>query len=159
VSHYGFFEKVLCNCGKEGRYFHILEDNSQVLSCNKRVICAPYDVLKDRLAEKDAEIAELKMRLEAKEMDSTCDVLNMCILKQDDEIDRLKAINTELVEALEALSDSYHEASGYWWCPNCGITMATFQELCDKCGYDLNTEVEGLISHIDSLLAKAKGEA
>jgi hypothetical protein len=46
--------------------------------------------IKSQLAEKDARIKELEMMLQAKEMDSTCEILNMCIAEQDTEIERLK---------------------------------------------------------------------
>lgn len=37
------FEK--CNCGKEVRYEHIV-DGERVGSCNKHVVCPPYDELR-----------------------------------------------------------------------------------------------------------------
>lgn len=37
-----------CNCGKETRYLH-RTDEGDVMSCNKHVVCEPYDVIEDEL--------------------------------------------------------------------------------------------------------------
>lgn len=76
------------------------------------------------------------------------------------DIKELKQLNTELVGALGEISESYYEACG-WWCPQCGVTEATFEECCVKCGHALkdSDENEGMIKEIDELLTKARGEA
>lgn len=37
-----------CNCGKETKYMHRTDDGD-VMSCNKHVVCEPYDVIEDEL--------------------------------------------------------------------------------------------------------------
>ena len=39
---------VTCCCGREAKYLHRTEDGDE-MSCNKHMICEPYDVIEDEL--------------------------------------------------------------------------------------------------------------
>ncbi|WP_277657230.1 Lar family restriction alleviation protein [Seleniivibrio woodruffii] len=67
----------------------------------------------------------------------------------------LKAENSRLREALGKYITTYKSSCDEWFCLNCGITGATFEERCDRCGSDLNHDFAGMISEIEKLL---KGE-
>lgn len=76
-----------------------------------------------------------------------------CILRQaieredaqSAEIERLKADNARMLEVLDEIINAYDVANGEYFCLNCGLVIATYEERCSECGADLSIEYDGLI--------------
>lgn len=61
------------------------------------------------------------------------------------EIERLKADNARMREVLDEIINAYNVANGEYFCLNCGLVIATYEERCSECGADLSIEYDGLI--------------
>jgi len=52
-----------CGCGKRLRYSHFKEDRTEVMSCNKYVVCMTYDEQRNKLETINAEMLRYKTAL------------------------------------------------------------------------------------------------
>lgn len=58
---------------------------------------------------------------------------------------KLEADNARMREVLDEIINAYDVANGEYFCLNCGLVIATYEERCSECGADLSIEYDGLI--------------